>query len=275
MTPKPPLGQRGTRKHVKYSVHALASITKDDGLTSLSVLYKRLVDLLEEKKVHLPSILQSLGCIAQIAMPIFETMGEEIINFINKKNLDCNDDTVDVSAHKSEWSDSTQSCLLKIYGIKTLVKSCLPCKDAQAHPRIEKLMGILKNILTYGDISLNMVLRLAAAKVVLCLSRQWDHKVHVDMIYLTLRTSHDGFSEVRKLFLSKVHQYIKERALDAKYAYAFLLGIDGYRSLQYEEFKHNLIELWQKHNSYLIHRREDIFLIKLLLQKQAPSTMLM
>ncbi|KAL5199789.1 hypothetical protein ABZP36_020992 [Zizania latifolia] len=243
----------GTRKQAKYSVHALAAITKDDGLMSLSVLYKRLVDLLEEKKVHLPSILQSLGCIAQIAMPIFETRGEEIINFINKKILDCNDDTVDVSAHKSEWSDSTQSCLLKIYGIKTLVKSCLPCKDAQAHPRIEKLMGILKNILTYGDISPNMVsstidkahLRLAAAKAVLRLSRQWDHKVPVDMFYLTLRTSHDDFSEVRKLFLSKVHQYIKERALDAKYACAFLLGIDDYRSLQYEEVKHNLIEVAQ------------------------------
>ncbi|KAL5215750.1 hypothetical protein ABZP36_007151 [Zizania latifolia] len=107
-------------------------------------------------------------------------------------------DTVDVSAHKSEWSDSTQSCLLKIYGIKTLVKSYLPCKDAQAHPRIEKLMGILKNILTYGDISPNMVsstidkahLRLAAAKAILRSSRQWDHKVPVDMFCLTLRTSH-------------------------------------------------------------------------------------
>ncbi|KAF0904436.1 hypothetical protein E2562_034511 [Oryza meyeriana var. granulata] len=243
----------GTRKQAKYSVHALAAITKDDGLMSLSVLYKRLVDLLEEKKVHLPSILQSLGCIAQIAMPIFETRGEEIINFITEKILDCNDDSGDVSAHKSEWSESTQSCSLKIYGIKTLVKSCLPCKDAQAHPRIEKLMGILKNILTYGDISSNMIsstidkahLRLAAAKAVLRLSRQWDHKVPVDVFYLTLRISQDDVPQVRKLFLSKVHQYIKERALDAKYACAFLLSMDDYRVPQYEEFKHNLIEVAQ------------------------------
>ena len=55
------------------------------------VTLQRLVDLLEEKKVHLPSILQSLGCIAQIAMPIFETRGEEIISFITKKILDCSD----------------------------------------------------------------------------------------------------------------------------------------------------------------------------------------
>lgn len=95
---------------------------------------------------------------------------------------------VENSSHKSEWGDSTQNCLLKvseimvsnvltykftiqssmlfllyfllqIYGIKTLVKSYLPCKDAHAHPGIEKLFDILKNILTYGDISPNMVSR--------------------------------------------------------------------------------------------------------------------
>ncbi|KAM0917721.1 hypothetical protein ACQ4PT_009179 [Festuca glaucescens] len=243
----------GTRKQAKYSVHALAAITKDDGLMALSVLYKRLVDLLEEKKVHLPSILQSLGCIAQIAMPIFETRGEEIISFITKKILDCSDDTVEVSADKSEWGDSSHSCLLKIYGIKTLVKSCVPCKDGEAHPGIENLMGILKNILTYGDISPDKIssasdkahLRLAAAKAVLRLSRQSDHKVPVDVFYLTLRISQDDFPQMRKLFLSKVHQYIKERALDAKYACAFLISIGDYHTPQYEEFKHNLIEVVQ------------------------------
>ncbi|TVU11623.1 hypothetical protein EJB05_45218 [Eragrostis curvula] len=243
----------GTRRQAKYSVQALAAVTKDDGLMSLSVLYKRLVDLLEEKKVHLPSILQSLGCIAQIAMPIFETREEEIINFITKKILECNDDMVEDSSRKSEWGDSTQNCLLKIYGIKTLVKSYLPSKDAHARPGIEKLMGILKNILTYGDISPNTLssavdkahLKLAAAKAVLRLSRQWDDKVPVDVFYLTVRISQDDFPQVRKLFLGKVNQYIKERTLDAKYACAFLLSIDDYRAPHYEEFKHNLIEVVQ------------------------------
>ncbi|KAF8650467.1 hypothetical protein HU200_063832 [Digitaria exilis] len=243
----------GTRRQAKYSVHALAAITKDDGLMSLSVLYKRLVDLLEEKKVHLPSILQSLGCIAQISIPIFETREEEIISFITKKILECNDDMIENSSHKYEWGDSTQNCLLKIYGIKTLVKSYLPCKDAHSRPGIEKLFDILKNILTYGDISPDMVsiaadkahLRLAAAKAVLRLSRQWDHKVPVDVFYLTLRVSQDDFPQVRKLFICKVHQYIKERALDAKYACAFLYGVNDYHAPQYEEFKCNLIEVVQ------------------------------
>jgi sister-chromatid-cohesion protein PDS5 len=100
----------------------------------------------------------------------------------------CPQDMVQNSSNKSEWGDSTQNCLLKVseimvsylqsnhqwpltvgyvscyfilqvYGIKTLVKSYLPCKDAHAQPGIEKLIDILKNILTYGDISPNMVSR--------------------------------------------------------------------------------------------------------------------
>jgi sister-chromatid-cohesion protein PDS5 len=55
----------------------------------------------------------------------------------------------------------------------------------------------------------------------------------------------DDVPQVRKLFLSKVHQYIKERALDAKYACAFLLAMDDYHAPQYEEFKHNIIEVAQ------------------------------
>lgn len=39
----------GTRKQAKYSVQALAAITKDDGLKSLSVLYKVSVDLIVVK----------------------------------------------------------------------------------------------------------------------------------------------------------------------------------------------------------------------------------
>lgn len=37
----------GSRKQAKYSVQALAAITKDDGLKSLSVLYKVGVSLVE------------------------------------------------------------------------------------------------------------------------------------------------------------------------------------------------------------------------------------
>jgi hypothetical protein len=41
--------------------------------------------------------------------------------------------------------------------------------------------------------------------------------------------------QLRKLFLGKVHQHIKERVLDAKYACSFLLNISKYHSPEYEE----------------------------------------
>lgn len=49
---------------------------------------QRLVDMLEEK-THLPAVLQSLGCIAQTAMSVFETRESEIEGFIKRKVLEC------------------------------------------------------------------------------------------------------------------------------------------------------------------------------------------
>ncbi|XP_038690339.1 sister chromatid cohesion protein PDS5 homolog A-like isoform X1 [Tripterygium wilfordii] len=240
----------GTRRQAKYAVHALAAITKDDGLKSLSVLYKRLVDMLEEK-THLPAVLQSLGCIAQTAMPVFETRESEIQEFIKSKILRCHSKVED--GMQACWDDRSENCLLKIYGIKTLVKSYLPVKDAQLRPNIDDLIGILRNILSYGEISKDIEsspidkahLRLAAAKAVLRLSRYWDSKVPVDVFHLTLRTPEIHFPQARKLFLTKVHNYIKDRLLDVKYACAFLFNKTGSKPLECEEEKQNLVDIIQ------------------------------
>jgi len=42
-----------------------------------------------EEKTHLPAVLQSLGCIAQTAMPVFETRENEIEEFIKNQILKC------------------------------------------------------------------------------------------------------------------------------------------------------------------------------------------
>ncbi|XP_007026378.2 PREDICTED: sister chromatid cohesion protein PDS5 homolog A isoform X2 [Theobroma cacao] len=240
----------GSRRQAKYAVHALAAITKDDGLKSLSVLYKRLVDMLEEK-THLPAVLQSLGCIAQTAMPVFETRESEIEEFIKSKILRCSN-KADGSA-KECWDDKSEICLLKVFGIKTLVKSYLPVKDAHLRPGIDDLLVLLGNILSFGEISEDIEsssvdkahLRLAAAKAVLRLSRTWDHKIPLDVFHLTLRTPEISFPQARKLFLSKVHQYIKDRLLDAKYACAFLFSITGSKLLECDEEKQNLADIFQ------------------------------
>ncbi|KAJ4831103.1 hypothetical protein Tsubulata_033020 [Turnera subulata] len=242
----------GSRRQAKYAVHALAAITKDDGLKSLSVLYKRLVDMLEEK-TQLPAVLQSLGCIAQTAMPVFETRESEIEKFIRSNIMECSSKAE--NKKKVRWDDRSEICLLKIYGIKTLVKSYLPVKDAQLRPGIDHVFEMLRNILTFGEISKDVKsssvdkahLRLAAAKAVLRLSKQWDHKIPVDVFHLTLRTPEIAFPQARKLFLNKVHQYIKDRLLDAKYACSFVFGLTGSKPHEFEEEKQNLADIIQMH----------------------------
>ncbi|KAK6124752.1 hypothetical protein DH2020_041504 [Rehmannia glutinosa] len=189
----------GNRRQAKYAVHALASITKDDGLMSLSVLYKISGD----------------------------------------KAPDC-------------WDDRSELCSLKIFGVKALVKSYLPVKDAHLRSGIDGLIEILKNILSFGDISREIEsslvdkahLKLAAAKSVLRLSRHWEHKIPIDVFYLTLRTSEDNFPDVKRIILNKIHQYVKDRILDPKYACAFLLDISSQQS-DLEENKRNLSDIIQ------------------------------
>ncbi|XP_011002359.1 PREDICTED: sister chromatid cohesion protein PDS5 homolog A-B-like isoform X2 [Populus euphratica] len=242
----------GSRRQAKYAVHALAAITKDDGLKSLSVLYKRLVDMLEEK-THLPAVLQSLGCIAQTAMPVFETRENEIEEFIKSKILERSSKPEDNT--KACWDDRSELCLLKVYGLKTLVKSYLPVKDVQLRRGIDDLLEILRNVLMFGEISKDIEsssvdkahLRFASAKAVLRLSKHWDQKIPLDLFHLTLRTPEIAFPQARKLFLGKVHQYIKDRVLDAKYACAFLFNTTGSKSLDFDEEKQNLADIIQMH----------------------------
>ncbi|KAF6148387.1 hypothetical protein GIB67_036602 [Kingdonia uniflora] len=46
-------------------------------------------------------------------------------------------------------------------------------------------------------------MRLVSAKAVLRLSKDWDHKIPIDIFHLTLRTSEIIDSQVKKLFLGK------------------------------------------------------------------------
>ncbi|KAL3625005.1 hypothetical protein CASFOL_031673 [Castilleja foliolosa] len=239
----------GSRRQAKYAVHALASITKDDGLKSLSVLYKRLVAMLGEKS-HLPSVLQSLGCIAQAAIPVFETRESEIQKFIKENILELGHKSGD--KENAGWDDRSEHCSLKIFGLKALVKSYLPVKDAHLRSGIDDIIGIIKKILFFGDISKEIEsslvdrahLKLAAAKAVLRLSKHWEHKIPVDVLYLTLSTSEENFPEVKKLLLSKVYQYVRGRILDSKYACAFLLDVSSSQS-DFPENKHYLNDIIQ------------------------------
>ncbi|KAF6134573.1 hypothetical protein GIB67_022313 [Kingdonia uniflora] len=99
-----------------------------------------------------------------------------------------------------EWKffvKGKSSRVFKIFGIKESVKSYLPIKDSHLRLGFANLLEILKNVLAFGEISKDMEsspvdrahMRLASAKAVLCLSKDWDHKIPIDDFYLTLRTS--------------------------------------------------------------------------------------
>ncbi|KAL2532850.1 hypothetical protein Adt_06201 [Abeliophyllum distichum] len=153
-----------------------------------------------EEKSHFPDVPQSLGCIAQTAMPVFETRESDVEEFIRKNILECS----------------------HIYGVKALVKNYLLVNDAHLRTGIDTLVEMLKNLLSFGEISRDIKsslmdkthLKLAATKAVLRLSKHWEHKIHVDVFYLTLRTFEANFPEVKKLLLNKVHQYVKDWILD-------------------------------------------------------------
>jgi sister-chromatid-cohesion protein PDS5 len=158
-----------------------------------------------------------------------------------------------VDDKKLSWDDKSEICQLKIYGIKTLVKSYLPFKDAQLRAGVDDLLGILKNILSFGEVSEDLEsssvdkahLRLAAAKAVLRLSRHWDDKIPIEIFHLTLKTPEIPFPTAKKIFLGKVHQYVKDRVLEMKYACSFLFDITGSNVLESEEDKHNLADIIQ------------------------------
>lgn len=224
----------GNRKQAKYAVSALAALTAESGPETLSLLYKQLVESIDNCQ-NLPTVLQSLGCIAQTAIPIFETREEDVIKFIVRKLLRSDCDSVFQEGEgfpDTEIEHPSRVCQLKIYGLKTLVKSFLPHKDGHARQRIKGLLGVLTKLLQTGDISEDMKssevdkahLRLAAAKSVLRLARRWEFHISPQLFHLTVLKAQDPSVYVRQRFLDKVHQCLKGHTVSNKYASAFALA---------------------------------------------------
>ncbi|CAN5950854.1 unnamed protein product [Sphagnum jensenii] len=231
------LCMEGNRKQAKYAVSAIATLTADSGLKALSVLYGRLVDQLEDS-AHLPTVLQSLGCIAQNANPIFETREEEVIKFVVRNVL--------------------RRSIEQEYAIKALVKSFLPKGNSYQRNRLPGLLKVLVKILNVGEISEDIKssevdkahLRLAAAKGILRLARRWDTQIPVDIFQMVLLVLQDPVVHVRQLLLLKLHQYLKDRSLPLKFASGFALcAVDPVRE--------NIQEARRCLGDYIdVHRKE-------------------
>lgn len=224
------LCMEGTRKQAKYAVQALTAINSDSGLKALSALYRKLVDLLETG-AHLPTVLQSLGCIAQSAMSVFELREEELVNFLVRDLF--RRDSIQPEDMNTDMQESSEATLLKVFGLKTLVKSFLPNKDAQQRQRVKGVLGILTKFLECGEISDDIrssdadkaQLRLAAAKGGLRLAKKWDAQFSPQLFLSIVTIAKDSSAHVRQQFLGKVHQFLKERAIPHKYACSYALSI--------------------------------------------------
>jgi sister-chromatid-cohesion protein PDS5 len=76
-------------------------------------MWQRLVDQLEDS-AHLPTVLQSLGCIAQNANPIFETREEEVIKFVVRNVLRRSIEQEQAMDSKPGWENPSDIVLLKV-----------------------------------------------------------------------------------------------------------------------------------------------------------------
>eukprot|EP00252_Welwitschia_mirabilis_P002575 TRINITY_DN12525_c0_g1_i2.p1 TRINITY_DN12525_c0_g1~~TRINITY_DN12525_c0_g1_i2.p1 ORF type:complete len:934 (+),score=228.42 TRINITY_DN12525_c0_g1_i2:102-2804(+) len=219
----------GSRRQAKHAVFALAALTAESGHETLVHLYEQLLQFLETSQC-LSSVLQSLGCIAQAAVTIFESHEDEIIKFIVRKLLKRH-----CERESSDGKDNDHSCAvcqIKIYGLKTLVKSFLPKKEGCPRRRIKDFLGMLGKLIPNGGVSEEAQssdadkahIRLAAAMAVLKLGKRWEHHISPQLFHRTVLRAQDSSVYVRKRFLHKINKYLRSHAINIKYASGFALA---------------------------------------------------
>ncbi|KAK9271081.1 hypothetical protein L1049_026670 [Liquidambar formosana] len=223
----------GTRAQSKFAVSAIAALISTSEQFVFSELCKALMDSLHSG-CNVPTVLQSLGCIAQHSVSTFETRDREITAYINEKifQVEQSDDLTSFC----ETFEPSNSCKLKIYGLKTLVKSFLPHRGTHVKRQISELLDVLSKMLRKDDImddrfsreSDKAHIRLAAAKSILRLSKRWDLHISPEIFHYTVLMAKDPSSSVRKLFLDKTYKLLKEHVIPSRYACAFALGTSDY-----------------------------------------------
>ncbi|XXG74106.1 hypothetical protein AAC387_Pa07g2909 [Persea americana] len=220
----------GTRIQAKFSVAAIAALAGASNQSVFSDLYNKLVDSLQNGR-NIPTVLQSLGCIAQHSVPTYESREEEVTQFIINKIFY----STNLSIGRNSFNDESffsNCCKLKIYGLKALVRSFLPFQTTHVKLQIERLVNTLLELIREDDISDDTKLsendsahvRLAVAKSFLRLARRWDSYISPPVFHLVILMARDPSSLVRRSFLEKIHKLLRERSIPSRYACAFALA---------------------------------------------------
>ncbi|KAK4429654.1 Sister chromatid cohesion protein pds5 [Sesamum alatum] len=223
----------GTRAQSKLAVSAIAALAdtseqfiSQDFARSLSIT---LLDALR-KGENTPTVLQSLGCMAQYSISTYEAQEKEITHYIVEEIFHQNDalasEDVDFS---DEASSCCNSCKLKVFGLKALVRSFLPHKHTSLTRPINFLLDIIYQMLQTSGSSPDSIpcehdeafIRLAAANSVLRLSRKWDLHISSEIFRSTILMAKDHSPVVRRSFANKLHKLLRNNAVPSRYACAF------------------------------------------------------
>ncbi|KAJ6337417.1 hypothetical protein OIU76_007150 [Salix suchowensis] len=220
---------KGTRFQSKHAVSAIAALFGSSDEFIFSKLCKELVDSLYSG-LNTPTVLQSLGCIAQHSVSAFEAQNQEIRSYIFGRIFQAESSEDEPSA--DETSDCCDSCKLKIYALKALVKSFLPHRGSHGKLHINELLDTLSKLLQTGYAFDGITscendkphIKLAAAKSVLQLSRRWDLHISPEIFRFTVLMAKEPCPHVKRLFLDKMHKLLKEHAIPSRYACAYALA---------------------------------------------------
>ncbi|KAG9444024.1 hypothetical protein H6P81_015364 [Aristolochia fimbriata] len=237
----------GSREQAKQSVSAIAVLAGASDQTPFERLYEQLMESLGACK-NLPAVFQSLGCVAQYAIQIYETREEEIIQFVSQKLFFSKDVelTHEESYLNKDYVCST-SCKLMIFGLKMLVRSFLPHCATCVRPQIGRLLTTLSRLLAEDVIADGIdsseedktQIRLAATKAILKLAKRWDLQIPPETFNLAIMRARDASSFVRKSVINKIHKLLKHRAIPSRYACGFALAAsDCFTSVRPDSMKY-------------------------------------
>ncbi|XP_019257336.1 PREDICTED: sister chromatid cohesion protein PDS5 homolog A isoform X3 [Nicotiana attenuata] len=239
----------GSRVQSKLAISAIAALMSPSEQSILLELCKKLVDSLHVGK-QLPTVLQSLGCLAQHSVLAFQAHEEVVTRYIIEEIFQLTDGAMleDPNLLEKASSECSVSCQLKIFGLKTLVRSFLPHQSAAVSRPINFLLDIILEMLQKGDFYDGSIsssdsdkahIRLAAAKSVLQLSRRWDSLISPQLFRCTVLTAKDNSPPVQRLFVKKVQKLLKEHKIPCRYACAFpFAATDSPKDLQQISLKY-------------------------------------
>ncbi|KAG8378272.1 hypothetical protein BUALT_Bualt08G0120300 [Buddleja alternifolia] len=237
----------GTRVQSKLAVSAISQLADGSEQFIFSKLCKMLLESLRNGQ-NLPTVLQSLGCMAQHSVSTFEAQEKAITCYIVEEIFQKNDALAskDLDFY-DETSKCCSSCELKVFGLKALARSFLPHKHTRLGRPISFLLGIIQQVLQNGGFSDGNTpcerdeafIKLAAAKAVLLLSRKWDLHISPQIFRLTILTAKDQSPEIRRSFASKLKKLLSNRAVPSRYACAFsFVALDSLSDLRNDALRY-------------------------------------